>query len=465
MPTDAELLRLYADSDSQEAFTSLVQRHLPFTYSAALRQVGGNAHQAQEVVQRVFTLLARKARGLSKHPALIGWLCTTTYYAAAKLRRAEQRRAQAEAAAVNEDGSSDLRWDHLRPVIDDLLLELKERDRTAVLLRFFSNQSYGEIGEKLGLTENAARMRVERALESLRTVLSKRGIVSTSTALGSMLSTQAIGAVPEGLVAIISKSAMSAVATGAGVFIFMGSTFVKVGVAVGVLVASSAGFILHQQSAAENARLHEQLAATQRQLAAASLAERRHQGVSTGGVRAELPESSSVSDVSVVNGGSQSPSDLQKSLVRLKDLRNVGLATPVDALQTILWAIENGHESLPDMLMLNKPARDVAPQMMAELSASEREVYDTPEKVAALYLSKFLLEQIDAVRVEAIIQTSYDTVNVKIITQGKGASGAGELSMQWTPGGWLWKMKPSLIESARKDLKVRRSASPVGDGK
>ena len=92
MSTDAELLQLYAERGSQPAFSTLVERHLALVYSAALRQVGNNPHRAQEVVQTVFTLLARKVRPLSRPPALIGWLYTTTYYTADKLRRAEQRR-------------------------------------------------------------------------------------------------------------------------------------------------------------------------------------------------------------------------------------------------------------------------------------------------------------------------------------------------------------------------------------
>src|SRR6184192_3902681 len=92
MSTDAELLQLYAEHGSEAAFTTLVERHLPVVYSAALRQVAGDAHRAQEVGQLVFTLVARKARQLSRHPALVGWLYTTTHYTADKLRRAEERR-------------------------------------------------------------------------------------------------------------------------------------------------------------------------------------------------------------------------------------------------------------------------------------------------------------------------------------------------------------------------------------
>lgn len=462
MPNDAELLLLYAETNSQDAFATLVRRHLPFTYFAALRQVGGNAHRAQEVAQGVFTLLAKKARALSRHPALIGWLCTTTYYTAAKLRRAEQRRSQAEANAVSEADESVENWDQLRPVIDDLLLGLKERDRTAVLLRFFSNEPYGEIGRRLGLTENAARMRVERALEVLRTALSKRGVVSTSSALGALLTTQAIGAIPHGLAGAVSASAFSAAAGGGGVLFFMGSTLIKVGVVLGILAAGSAGFLLHRQSAQENVRLRGELADARRELLARTAEERFSTNAGRSHTPAEVAASPGASSAVSEPARGQAFPDLQKTLTRLDDLRNVGRATPADAIQTILWAIVNGDDRLSDMIMLNRPAREKAPAMMAALSTGERSRYPTPENVAALYLSKFVLEQIEAVKVQSISKSSQDTVEVILTTGEKSGEGRAEISMQWTLSGWAWKMKPSLIEAAKKDLEIRRRNSPGG---
>ena len=92
MDTDAELLRRYTDTGSQEAFAELVRRHLAFVYAAALRQVGGSAHRAEDVTQAVFIALARKTDSLACRPELAGWLYTSTHFAVAKLKRAEQRR-------------------------------------------------------------------------------------------------------------------------------------------------------------------------------------------------------------------------------------------------------------------------------------------------------------------------------------------------------------------------------------
>src|SRR5688572_27421528 len=97
--SDAELLRRYANERSETAFAELVRRYLNLVYSAALRQVGGDAHAAQDVAQNVFTTLARKSAALVQHPVLAGWLYTTTQLAAAKVRRTEGRRRQREQEA------------------------------------------------------------------------------------------------------------------------------------------------------------------------------------------------------------------------------------------------------------------------------------------------------------------------------------------------------------------------------
>ncbi len=76
--------------------------------------------------------------------------------------------------------------------------ELKEADREAILLRYFENRPFAEVGAKLGLNENAARMRVERALEKLRAVFAKRGIAATA-ALAAVISANAVQLAPAGL--------------------------------------------------------------------------------------------------------------------------------------------------------------------------------------------------------------------------------------------------------------------------
>src|SRR5688572_25665365 len=140
MLTDTELLRHYADEKSESAFAELVSRHVDLVYSAAIRQVGGDAHRARDVTQIVFTTLARKAASLASHPVLAGWLYTTTQHAAARAIRTEMRRRarEQEAHAMQQvlgSGETPIDWDRVRPVLDAAMADLGERDREAVLLR------------------------------------------------------------------------------------------------------------------------------------------------------------------------------------------------------------------------------------------------------------------------------------------------------------------------------------------
>ncbi len=208
---DAQLLRRYGQDRSEPAFTTLVQRHVNLVYFAALRRVGGDRHLADEVTQRVFTDLSRKALSLTNRPVLTGWLYTSTRYAAAQAVRSEQRRRhyEQEAHAMRETDSTPVEnWEQLRPVIDEALDELSERDREAVLLRYFENRPLTEIGVKYRLSPDAARMRVDRALEKLRALLTKRGIASTSSALAIVFIAQAGLAAPADLIATVVSASL-----------------------------------------------------------------------------------------------------------------------------------------------------------------------------------------------------------------------------------------------------------------
>lgn len=190
---DAALLQSYADERSEEAFRELVQRHLSVVYAAALRQVNGDAHLAQDVAQRVFIVLARKAEALKQQPSIVGWLYTATRMEAARAVRTEirRRRREEQAAAMNSPESDELSFDQIAPVLDEAMSELAGADREAVLLRYFSGKSFAEIGGVLRIGEEAARKRVDRALDKLHASLQRRGVASTAAALAGVLHSHA----------------------------------------------------------------------------------------------------------------------------------------------------------------------------------------------------------------------------------------------------------------------------------
>lgn len=205
--SDQQLLLRYVDRGDQAAFEELLKRHVDLMYSAALRQMPADPHTAEELTLAVFADLARKARRLARHPNLEGWLYTAIRLAAIHHHRTRARRAQRETLASMalttdcSDPSPD--WDSIRPVLDEAMHDLSERDRDAVLLRYFQGKPIKEVATRLGLSEDAARMRISRALDRLRTALNHRGIPSTAAALAAALGVHAVTPAPEGLAARI----------------------------------------------------------------------------------------------------------------------------------------------------------------------------------------------------------------------------------------------------------------------
>ncbi len=261
MIEDDELLRRYSAEKSEEAFAELVRRHLDLVYSTALRQLAGDTHLAQDVAQAVFTALARKAASLTDRTTLTGWLYLGAHHAAAQAVRGEQRRRarEQEASIMHEQlSSSDAAtdWDRVRPVLDEALRDLNDADREAVLLRYFEQRPFAEIGFALRLGEDAARMRVDRALEKLRALLARRGVTSTAAALGAALASEALVAAPAGLATVIAGAALtSGAATAATAGIFMNATTLV----TGAVTVAALGIAVFQASQAH--RVETELAA------------------------------------------------------------------------------------------------------------------------------------------------------------------------------------------------------------
>jgi RNA polymerase sigma factor (sigma-70 family) len=183
---DAQLLKEFADERSEGAFRTLLDRHLPLVFGTA-RRITQNESLTEEIAQTVFLLLARKAESLSRESILSGWLYRTTRFVSMRAIRAEQRRKNREETAITMhlQTGPEHSWDSIAPRLDDALGRLAESDRRALLLHYFEGRNPAEIGEALGVKEHAARKRINRAAEKLRTILSRRGTAVTASVLAA----------------------------------------------------------------------------------------------------------------------------------------------------------------------------------------------------------------------------------------------------------------------------------------
>ena len=203
---DMALVDEYARGQSEQAFETLVARHTDLVYSAAMRQVRDPV-LAQDVTQAVFIVLARKAASLGPGTILPGWLYLTAGYVSGSVLKQERRRQLREQEVYMESTMNppdEPVWQQIAPLLDEAMLRLGQTDRDALVLRFLEGRTMNEIGVALGANEEAAKKRVNRALEKLRAFFHKRGISTSTGAISGAISTNFIKTAPAGLAKTIS---------------------------------------------------------------------------------------------------------------------------------------------------------------------------------------------------------------------------------------------------------------------
>jgi RNA polymerase sigma factor (sigma-70 family) len=212
--SDVQLLREYAATGASAPFAELVARHCDLVWSVARRQVR-DPHLAEDVAQAVFILLARKAKLLDDHVVMSAWLVRTARFASRDALKMQARRKKHESKAsemlpVMSQIDDPLEREEKLTQLDDALSRLSDTDRAAVLLRYYEHHTHAQIGAILNIDEEAARKRVARATERLRTILRSAGAAMTLVVLSNLMGAHLAQAAPVGLAGNIVNSAMAA---------------------------------------------------------------------------------------------------------------------------------------------------------------------------------------------------------------------------------------------------------------
>jgi RNA polymerase sigma factor (sigma-70 family) len=267
---DGTLLRQFVENHSDEAFAALVTSHVNLVYSVALRYVG-NPHDTEEITQAVFIILAKRAARLREVKALSSWLFQTTRLTANNFVRSEIRRHRREQEAHMEsilNESETAVWLRIAPLLDTAVAGLREKERQAIVLRFYEGKNLRDIGTVLGTSEDAAEKRVSRSLEKLRKFFTKRGVTLSSVAIAGVISANSVQAAPVGLAATISATAAKGTVVGGstltlvkGALKIMAWTKMKTGIVVGTTAIALAlgtgyfGFFYHSHQQHQTSNL------------------------------------------------------------------------------------------------------------------------------------------------------------------------------------------------------------------
>jgi len=464
MNDDAELLHRFTEDHSEQAFAELVSRHLDRAYAQALRRVGGDTHLAQDVAQQVFTALARQAGGLLRHPSLAGWLHTTTRNLAGHLVRTEVRRKAREikTATMHELISSDetpVDLGQLREALDEIMDELNDGDRTALLLRFFENLSFVETGRRLHLKENAARMRVERALEKMRELLARRGLKSTGITLATLLAEPIVSAAPAGLAATVTTGALQAAASGAGlgVLTFMSLTKLPWIIAGGLLVAGAAGLLVHERTRAEIDLTQTELAHQRSELVRLEDENRAlRASVNRSSTLAPFTSSAAPSPGQSTAGPATASRPrsakvaLASGLIAIDALEHTGRATAQAAFATQLWAAAHGDVELEtSAIILTPEARTKLATLITNFPPEEQTRFPTPESMMASVLAGSphavggmrILSETSEGADRAVLETEWQHADDQIVHHSK-------VTFQRDETGWRFVVPMVLVDRA-----------------
>jgi RNA polymerase sigma factor (sigma-70 family) len=208
-PTDRQLLEGFAARRDEAAFAELVRRHGPMVLGVA-RRVLHDLHDAEDVFQATFLVLARKAGSVAWQESVAGWLFPVAFRLALKSRAGRQRRRLHEArvspmSATEPPAPPD---GELRSLLDAELSRLPEHYRSVVLLCYLEGKTQAEAARQLGLSPGEVRGRLERARLRLRQRLRRRGLVLSGGAVGAGLTDQAGAAVPAALLDNTTRAAV-----------------------------------------------------------------------------------------------------------------------------------------------------------------------------------------------------------------------------------------------------------------
>jgi RNA polymerase sigma factor (sigma-70 family) len=221
--TDCKLMKAYASNGDEAAFTELAHRHTGMVYRVCRAMVG--EADAEDCVQAVFIVLARKAGSVKCSGSLGPWLyglARNVSMRALKSRAVRTRREEG-AAEMRESARPEAEvHEGQAPRIADVyahLESLSAKQREAVVLRYLEGRSEKEAAAAVGCSVAALSRRAADGIAKLRRRLALRAGTFSAVAIIALLETEAQAALPAAItpstVAASALAAKGAVAGGA----------------------------------------------------------------------------------------------------------------------------------------------------------------------------------------------------------------------------------------------------------
>ena len=429
--SDFEWLQQFARAGSQTAFRDLVRRHIDLVFATALRKIG-DAGGAEEISQNVFGVLAKKAWQFAPDDSLPAWLHKTTLLESQAWQRGDMRHRQREQIAAElgttmKTPDAEPAFRALVPLLDEALLSLREKDREALLLRYYESRSLKDVGAALGVSDDTAQKRVQTALEKLSQFFQRRGFKTATVAATTAALQQTAISATSTTVSVVFNAAMQAappVLVGLSAWLARFASLSKVQTAA-VCVAIAAGPLawqINEQRAAANEaeQMQQQLAGAQSDHAAV-LAENQQLAA-----LAEKLEAEAIANQAAI---ARQTEDLAKFEAWKKRIRAQMLA---DDYQ---WPEDSPFVRIPKALL---------PQLRQWLGVSSPGVLSQPMR------ELLGLAPEERLRLEQTLQNHFATMNSLLAAQMVETNQASGLKIpEAALAGWVWVVPP-LAAPARE---------------
>ncbi len=208
---DTSLLNAWIRDGSDEAFGVLARRYAGLLFHAGLRQTG-SPELAQEAAQNALAILARKAARVSATPSLAPWLHRTVSYEAATLLRRE-RRHEARMKTYRPPDDSPDPWARAAPMLDAALNDLPKPDRCVLLMKYVDGWTFEQMSERLGGESATWRKRGSRAVERLRRIFARKGVVLSTTIISAGVNAALTQTAPAAVTTTLAAASLTTAAS------------------------------------------------------------------------------------------------------------------------------------------------------------------------------------------------------------------------------------------------------------
>lgn len=179
-PPDAELVRAALGGD-EEAFGSIVERHMSLAYSVALG-VLGEATEAEDAAQESFLRVYRGGlAGFDRSGSFKSWIARIARNVSLNMLRKRRSRLAAEralASARRDEGGPRRGSERDASPAEEILealMKLPENHRTALRLFHMEGLSYTEIAGTMDVPLGTVKTYIHRGREALRRQLLPEG--------------------------------------------------------------------------------------------------------------------------------------------------------------------------------------------------------------------------------------------------------------------------------------------------